>query len=304
VQESPRLFALTAHDEMQIVLITGMSGSGKSVALRVLEDIGYYCVDNLPPRFLIPVASYLAESGHEQVAVAIDARSELSLAEVPRHFSELRAAGHDLRVLFLTASTEALIHRYSESRRRHPLSERLTVVDSGIDPTLDEAIAAERELLAPVNAHGYVIDTSDVQSSTLRQWVRQFVEEQAGQLTLAFESFAFKHGVPVATDLLFDVRNLPNPFYDPQLKPLTGLDAPVAKFLADLPMADDLLDDIDRFIDRWLPSYKAEGRHYFTVAIGCTGGQHRSVWMVERLAERFIARGREKVLVRHRRLAR
>jgi UPF0042 nucleotide-binding protein len=289
---------------MRLVLITGMSGSGKSVALRLLEDIGYYCVDNLPPRFLAQLAAYLADAGQEEVAVSVDARSELSLGELPQIIGHLRNAGHDLRVLFLTASTEALMHRYSETRRRHPLSGRLALAEHGPEPTLAESIEAERELLAPLDKSGYVIDTSGLAPATLREWVRQFAGAAPATLTLAFESFAFKNGVPAATDLLFDVRNLPNPFYEPALRPLTGLDTPVMDYLARAPIVAGMIDDIDEFIEKWLPSYHADNRHYLTVAIGCTGGQHRSPYVVERLAARFAARHRERVLTRHRALAR
>jgi RNase adapter protein RapZ len=289
---------------MRLVLITGMSGSGKSVALRLLEDIGYYCVDNLPPRFLAQLAAYLADAGQDEVAVSVDARSELSLGELPQIIGHLRNAHHDVRVLFLTASTEALVHRYSETRRRHPLSGRLMADEHGLEPTLIESIEAERELLAPLDKSGYVVDTSGLAPSTLREWVRQFAGSAPATLTLAFESFAFKNGVPAATDLLFDVRNLPNPFYEPALRPLTGLDAPVMDYLARAPMVAAMIDDIDQFIEKWLPSYHADNRHYLTVAIGCTGGQHRSPYVVEQLAARFAARRRERVLARHRTLGR
>ena len=289
---------------MRLVLITGMSGSGKSVALRLLEDIGYYCVDNLPPRFLAQVTAYLADAGQDEVAVSVDARSELSLGELPQIIGHLRNAGHDLRVLFLTASTEALVHRYSETRRRHPLSGRLALAEGGLEPTLVESIEAERELLAPLDKAGYVIDTGGLAPATLREWVRQFAGAAPAALTLAFESFAFKNGVPAATDLLFDVRNLPNPFYEPTLRPLTGLDALVIDYLARAPIVADMIDDIDRFVDKWLPSYHADSRHYLTVAIGCTGGQHRSPYVVEQLAARFARRSRQRVLTRHRTLGR
>lgn len=285
---------------MRLVLITGMSGSGKSVALRLLEDVGFYCVDNLPPRFLTQLAGYLAQSGHAEVAVSVDARSELSLAELPQIIGYLRNAGYDLRVLFLTASTEALVQRYSETRRRHPLSERLALGEPGLEPTLTESIAAERELLAPLDKMGYLIDTSGITPGKLREWVRQFAGSAAATLTLAFESFAFKSGVPVAADLLFDVRNLPNPFYEPALRPLTGLDKAVIDYLAAAPIVGQMIDDIERFIDKWLPSYRADSRYYLTVAVGCTGGQHRSPYVVEQLAARFATRGQQRVLARHR----
>lgn len=287
---------------MRVVLVTGMSGSGKSVVIRLLEDIGYYCVDNLPARFLTDVCSHLVDAGYRDLAVSIDARSASSLADLPGIAATLRAAGHDVKVLFLTAATDELVRRYSETRRRHPLAQRLAAARADrAEPTLLEAIEAERELLAPLEALGHSIDTSRLHVNTLRHWVRAFVDSPRGNLTLAFESFAFKDGLPVAADLVFDVRNLPNPFYDRQLRPLTGLDAPVVAFLASAPMVGEMIDDIGNFIDKWLPGYLADNRHYVTVAIGCTGGQHRSPYVVEQLAKRFGSR--ERVLARHRAIA-
>jgi UPF0042 nucleotide-binding protein len=283
---------------MRIVLVTGLSGSGKSVAIRLLEDVGYYCVDNLPPQFLLDLCAYLANTGHHDVAVAIDARSEATLADVPGMVRTLRGFGHDVRVLFLTASDTALVQRYSETRRRHPVSWRAGA--HGREMTVGEAIAFERELLAPLSEVAHVIDTSGLRPNTLRQWVREFVDSPRANLTLSFESFAFKDGIPIAADLVFDVRNLPNPHYDPLLRPLTGCDPPVAAFLAGTPAVAEMTDDIARFIGKWLPSYVADNRNYVTVAIGCTGGRHRSVYIVEELARRFA--GREHVLVRHRSL--
>ncbi len=288
---------------MRVVLVTGMSGSGKSVAIRLLEDIGYYCVDNLPAKFLGEVCAFLSTAGHDDLAVSIDARSEASLGELPDIIGGLRKYGYDVRVLFLTASTVALVQRYSETRRRHPLSQRLAAASGAErEPTLTESIDAERELLSPLDALGHTIDTGDLHPNTLRQWVREFVDSPRSRLTLAFESFAFKHGIPNAADLVFDVRNLPNPHYDPTLRPLTGLDEPVIAFLASAPIAGQMIDDIAAFIDKWLPSYVADNRHYVTVAIGCTGGQHRSPYVVAELARRFGTR--EHVLARHRAIAR
>ena len=280
---------------MRLVVVSGMSGSGKSVAIRVLEDIGYYCIDNLPSQFLTDVCAYLSANGHPEVAVSVDVRSEGPIAQLPGVVSVLRSFGYDVRVLFLTSSTNALVQRFSETRRRHPLSRELTV--EGREPTLEESIGEERERLAPIDSLGHVIDTSDLPASTLRQWVRAFVDGPRSDLTLVFESFAFKNGIPVAADLVFDVRNLPNPHYDSRLRPLTGLDAPVAEMLASLPESSAMIDDIAGFISRWLPSYMQDARNYLTVAIGCTGGQHRSPYVVEQLARRF---GKERVLVRHR----
>lgn len=281
---------------MRIVLVTGMSGSGKSVAIRLLEDAGYYCIDNLPARFLREVCAFLDSSDHPSVALSVDSRSEASLADVPAIIEMLRGLGHDVRVLFLTASNAALVQRYSETRRRHPMS--LRVQPQGAEATLTEAIELERDLLAPLLAAAHVIDTSELHPNTLRQWVRRFTDLPPAALVLAFESFAFKQGVPAAADFVFDVRNLPNPHYDPQLRPLTGRDAAVAAYLARIPQAMEMLDDIAGFLGKWLPSYVADNRHYVTVAIGCTGGRHRSVYLVEELARRFA--GERTVLTRHR----
>jgi RNase adapter protein RapZ len=281
---------------MRIVLVTGMSGSGKSVAIRLLEDAGYYCVDNLPPQFLLDLCAYLNNTGHAYVALSVDARSEATLGDVPVIVSTLRGFGHDVRMLYLTASNGALVQRFSETRRRHPMS--LRVGGRGADTTVLEAIAMERDLLAPLAEVAHVIDTSGLHPNTLRQWVRTFVDSPRANLVLSFESFAFKFGIPVAADFVFDVRNLPNPHYDPVLKPLTGRDALVVRFLQSVPLVLEMTDDIARFIDKWLPSYIADNRHYVTVAIGCTGGQHRSVYIVEELARRFSAH--QLVLVRHR----
>jgi UPF0042 nucleotide-binding protein len=283
---------------MRIVLVTGMSGSGKSVAIRLLEDAGYYCIDNLPSRFVREVCTLLESTDHSNVALSVDSRSEASLVDVPDIIGTLRDAGHDVRVLFLTASNAALVQRFSETRRRHPMS--LRVRPQGAEATLAESIDLERELLAPLVEVGHVIDTSDLHPNTLRQWVREFTGIPQSALVLAFESFAFKQGVPVAADFVFDVRNLPNPHYDPQLRLLTGRDAAVIAYLERIGTVREMLDDIAGFIGKWLPSYVADNRHYLTVAIGCTGGRHRSVYMVEQLAMRFAAL--DGVLVRHRAL--
>lgn len=289
---------------MRLVLITGMSGSGKSVALRLLEDVGYYCVDNLPLPFLSDVSGHLDRAGYRDLAVSIDARSEAALADLPSMVDALYAAGHDVKVLFLTASDGTLVQRYSESRRRHPLAQRLLKLGGSAseEPTLLESIQAERDILGPLIAFGHTIDTSTLHPNTLRQWIREFVDAPRVKLTLTFESFPFKEGIPVAADLVFDVRNLPNPFYDPKLRPLTGLDGAVIDFLRAAPVVEEMIEDITAFIDKWLPGYLADNRHYITVAIGCTGGQHRSPYVVEQLARRFG--GRERVVVRHRALNR
>ncbi|HJW53838.1 MAG TPA: RNase adapter RapZ [Burkholderiaceae bacterium] len=287
---------------MRIVLITGISGSGKSVGLNALEDAGYFCVDNLPPALLRALVAIRAHEKTETLAIAMDARSADSLAGLPADIQRLKEEGHDVKVLFLTAKTDSLIARFSETRRSHPLSHRLlTNQDPGDRPTLVECINREREMLAAIEGLGHVIDTSGLSANKLRAWIKELVDTQPTRLTLLFESFAFKFGVPLDADLVFDVRVLPNPYYDLALRPLTGKDAPVGAFLDAQPHALELLGDIRVFVEKWLPSFKNDNRSYLTVAIGCTGGQHRSVYIAERLAHYFS--DTEHVVLRHRELA-
>jgi UPF0042 nucleotide-binding protein len=284
---------------MRIVVVTGISGSGKSIAINVLEDDGFFCIDNLPAKFLHEVIGSLQEQGYERVAVSTDARSGDSVADLKQIIAGLARAGHDVKVLFLNARTDTLVQRYSETRRRHPLASRTE--QDGSAQTLLESIDRERELMSPVEDIGVSIDTSDLHPNVLRQWVRDVVGLEPAPITLLFESFAFKYGVPLDADLVFDVRCLPNPYYTAQLRPLSGLDEPVAQYLQEIPSVGRMIDHVGHFLRTWLPSYVQENRSYLTVAIGCTGGQHRSVYVVEQLAGRF--RASERVLVRHRALA-
>ncbi|HYD93753.1 MAG TPA: RNase adapter RapZ [Noviherbaspirillum sp.] len=286
---------------MRIILITGISGSGKSVGLNALEDAGYFCVDNLPPKLLRQLVATRLEEGADTLAVAMDARSADSLAGLPADIRQLKNEGHDVKVLFLTAKTESLIARFSETRRSHPLSHRFRPEQSGAQPTLTECIVREREMLSAVEGIGHVIDTSGLSANKLRAWIKDLVETERTPLTLLFESFAFKFGVPLDADLVFDVRVLPNPYYDLSLRPFTGRDEPVIRFLDAQAHAAELLFDIRTFVEKWLPAFKNDNRSYLTVAVGCTGGQHRSVYMVEQLARHFGAS--ERVLVRHRELS-
>lgn len=279
---------------MELILISGLSGSGKSVALNLLEDAGYYCVDNLPVAMLTVLAAMLKEENVSKVAVAIDARSGQGIDLLPAKLDKLKEDDVEVTFLFLFSNEETLLKRYSESRRRHPLA------TTGL--TLEEAIRAENKLLEPISSLGHRIDTSGMKASGLREWVRQFIEAEPGQgLTLMFESFGFKHGIPLDADLVFDVRCLPNPHYDPELRALTGKDQPVIDFLDTQGEVALMREDIHRFVATWLPSFIRDNRNYLTVAIGCTGGQHRSVYMAEWLAKQFAERVR--VLVRHRTLA-
>ena len=278
---------------MQLILVSGLSGSGKSIALHVLEDGGFYCVDNLPAGSLDQVLSYLAEAGHERVAVSVDARSA-ALGALPEHIGRLRGRGVDCRVLYLEATTAALLRRFSETRRRHPLA------GSGL--ALQEAIEEERGLLADVALLGHRIDTSELQPRVLQNWIRDLLGIGSGTVTLLFESFAYRDGIPLDADWVLDARMLPNPHYEPQLRPFTGRDAAVADYLRADAAVGRWLEDVRALLARWLPEIVRENRSYVTVAIGCTGGRHRSVYLVEQLADSF--RGEWKVLVRHRGLAR
>ena len=277
---------------MQLVLVSGLSGSGKSIALGVLEDSGFYCVDNLPATLLLDVARFLYDGGHRRVAVSVDARS-VALASLPQQLEALKALGAEAQVLFLEANSATLLRRFSETRRGHPLA------GSGL--TLAEAIERERALLAGVSALGHRIDTSGLQPRVLRNWIKDLLGLGGGSVTLLFESFAFRDGIPLDADWVVDARMLPNPHYVPELKPLTGRDGPVVQFLEGEPLVAAFLADVRGFLARWLPEARRDNRNYITVAIGCTGGQHRSVYLSERLAEAF--RGEWRVLVRHRGLA-
>jgi RNase adapter protein RapZ len=273
-------------------VVSGLSGSGKSIALKVLEDAGYYCVDNLPATLLLEVADFLAlEAHHERIAVSVDARSA-SLPALPENIERLKARGFDCRVIYLEANTPTLLRRFSETRRRHPVSG---------DMTLSEAIERERTLLAGVAPLGQRIDTSELQPRVLQNWIRDLLGLGAGALTLLFESFSYKQGVPLDADWVLDARMIANPHYDPKLRPYTGRDAPVIEYLEHDALAQQWLTDVRALLARWLPEIVRENRSHVTVAIGCTGGRHRSVYLAERLAETF--RAEWKVLVRHRGLS-
>ena len=279
---------------MDLVLISGLSGSGKSVALHMLEDSGYYCVDNLPASLLQLLVHDLQNEGYGKVAVAVDIRGGYSLLQLPQQVASLRESGQQVRFLFLDAKDETLLKRFSETRRSHPLT--------STGRSLEEAIREERRRMENIADLGHRIDTSGLKAGALREWIRQLVEVEVELgLTLMFESFGFKHGVPLDADLVFDVRCLANPHYEPELKPLTGLDAPVVEFLEAQEDVQRMRADIERFVATWLPAYIRDNRNYLTVAIGCTGGQHRSVYLAEWLGRAFA--GKANVLVRHRTLA-
>ncbi len=287
---------------LELVLITGMSGSGKSVALRALEDAGYYCVDNLPPELLMSFVALEEQAATPRVAIAMDVRSAASLPQVPAHLAELARRGISVRSLFLDSTTDTLVRRFSETRRRHPLSGRVRGAAESTDlhRALVDAIELERELLEALRERAHVIDTSVIRPAQLQAHVKSLLSAPSSQVTLVFESFAFKRGIPVDADYVFDVRMLPNPHYEPGLRDLTGADEPVIAFLQAQPEVESMYAHIEGFLDAWLPALARDHRSYVTVALGCTGGQHRSVYLVERLATAFGARW--TTLRRHREL--
>jgi UPF0042 nucleotide-binding protein len=284
---------------MKLVIITGLSGSGKSTALHTLEDLGYYCIDNLPVFLLRTMGAEMAQSddpAYELAAVGIDARNQArDLHRLPAMVDELRCQGIDCQIMFLEARDEVLLRRFSETRRKHPLTDP--------DRPLGEAIQLERELLEPLlGAADLCIDSSKINIHELRDLIRQrLIDSPAKGVSLLLESFGYKHGIPIEANFVYDARCLPNPHWDEALRPLTGRDQPVADFLGQNEKAQRLLNHISTFLEQWIPAFEKEGRCYLTVAIGCTGGQHRSVYLVEQLARHFQAQG-QNILVRHREL--
>ncbi|MFM8624778.1 MAG: RNase adapter RapZ [Betaproteobacteria bacterium] len=280
-----------------LVLITGMSGSGKSVALHALEDAGYYCVDNLPPELLESFLALEHQSGARKIGIAMDVRSAQSLHLVPQRLRELRARGLPITCIFLDAGTDMLVRRFSETRRLHPLSRP---GQSDQHRMLEQAINLERELLGELREHAHAIDTSMIRPSQLQLYIKDLIQAPAAQLTLVFESFAFKRGIPLDADYVFDVRMLPNPHYEKELRPLNGRDQAVADYLQQSSEVNEMLQTIEQFLARWLEPLARDHRSYVTVAVGCTGGQHRSVYLVESLERSFGARW--TTLKRHREL--
>ena len=284
---------------IKLQIVTGMSGSGKTIALHTLEDMGYYCIDNLPVSILEAVALHLTDEPEAifcKTAVGVDARSQSSqIPLLPELVRNMRQQGLDVNVLFLDAQNETLIKRFSETRRKHPLTDK--------ERSLDEAIQHERLLLEPLSTTADLcIDTSHTNLHELRDLIHNRLDGSTNHASVLFESFGFKHGVPRDADFVFDVRCLPNPHWKAALRPLTGLDQPVSEFLDGHAATHDMLNDLIRFFERWIPTFEADGRSYLTVAIGCTGGQHRSVYLVDRLTRHFKAQGMQ-VMSRHRELS-
>jgi UPF0042 nucleotide-binding protein len=281
---------------VDLVIISGLSGSGKSIALRALEDLGYYCVDNLPASLLPAFAEHFrGRPSAQRAAVSIDSRSREPLDALPARLDELRAGGLDCRVVFLSAQEPVLLKRYSETRRKHPLTDEGTV--------LAEGIRREQELLAPLcDASALHLDTTHMAAQELRSRIRAFAgADAAPALSLLFESFGYKHGTPGDADFVFDVRCLPNPYWKMELRHLSGRDPAVVRYLEEQRSVADMVAQIRAFLENWLPAFRAEARTYITIAIGCTGGQHRSVYIAERLARDFSGTA-DNVQVRHREL--
>jgi UPF0042 nucleotide-binding protein len=277
------------HVQYGLLIVSGLSGSGKTVALNALEDLGYYCIDNMPavllPQFAELTMDEVRQSPDFRVAVSIDSRNRYFLSSLPESLKSLERLGIDYRIIFLEAEEKALLKRFSETRRKHPLTNSRTPLVDGI--------RLEFDLLAPLAENAVRrIDTSAMTPHELRRLVRDIagIETFSG-LVVLFESFGYKHGTPLDADFVFDVRCLPNPHWQEDLKPLTGLDEPVCTFLEQERAVADMLGDIRGFIERWLPSFERENRSYITVAVGCTGGRHRSVYMIENLREHFVERG-------------
>lgn len=269
--------------QINFIIISGTSGSGKTIALQVLEDLGFYCIDNLPASLIPEMAARAlnSESDDKNIAVSIDSRNRDFIGDLKSHFDNLSELGIEYRVIFLDADDGSLLKRYSETRRKHPLSNEHT--------SLSEAIARERELLEHISdvAHQH-INTSNTTPHELRSQIRNFaVTGEEKSLTLLFQSFGFKYGLPTDADFVFDVRCLPNPYWDVELRPLTGLDQEVHDFLAEQAECREMFTQIRNFTDYWLPHFAADNRNYITVAIGCTGGRHRSVFLSKLLCQHF-----------------
>lgn len=279
---------------MKLVIVSGLSGSGKSIALQVLEDLDYYCIDNLPINMLEALASEIISAKHKYVAIGIDARNVAAeFNRFPQQLQQLTNSNIDCEIFFLEASDAALIKRFSETRRKHPLSNKET--------PLHEAIIQERFLLEPISSKADLrVDTSATNVHQLRDLIKSRVQHVDNQnISIMFESFGFKYGVPINADFIFDIRCLPNPHWVPELRNLTGLDNPVIEYLETYDEVKEMFNDIMGFFDKWIPKFEADNRSYITIAIGCTGGQHRSVFMVNKLAKETKSK-HNNVLSRHR----
>lgn len=278
-------------ENTKVVIISGMSGAGKSVALSAMEDCGYYCIDHLPAEVLMSTLDCVKNKGIDKIAIGLDPWDTSFVKQAENKWAHAANLGFDVKLLVLEAREEVLIKRYSETRRKHPLAH--------FGHSLEEAIKLEFRHLKMVPRGAHRIDTSDLAPSTLKHWVKNFLDLQTPQLSIVLESFGFKHGAPLHADLMFDVRCLPNPYYNPDLRPLTGLDAPVQLFLEGEPRVTQMINSITDFVAEWIPDYEKDHRSYLTVGIGCTGGQHRSVYIAHAVGNELARQGIH-VSLRHR----
>ncbi|MCC2624957.1 MAG: RNase adapter RapZ [Burkholderiales bacterium] len=279
---------------MQLILLSGLAGAGKSTALRILEDSGYYCVDNLPPPMLVQLMeTYALTSDVTKVAVSIDTRSRSMLRQLPNAILSVQNLGIETKIIFLDASHEVLIKRFSETRRKHPLSDG--------KKTISDCIAEETELLFGINAMAHRIDTSNLTANGLRAIIKQFVNADYSQLNIVIQSFGFKYGLPIDSDFVFDVRCLPNPYYDNSIRCFNGTQIPIIEFLEKEPKVQKMINDIYTMVRPWLLEFSQDNRNYVTISIGCTGGKHRSVYIAEQISE-LISKSGYKTITRHRQL--
>ena len=279
---------------MQLIIISGLSGAGKSTALKILEDNEYYCVDNLPPTMLVQLIKTHLLSTTKKIAVGVYTQSYFMLRSLPTAIEDLKLLGIEIKVIYLDAKIEVLIKRFSETRRKHPLSDgKKTILD---------CILTEQELLADIINIAHRIDTSDLSANNLRSIIKQFVNADYSQLNIVIQSFGFKYGIPIDSDFMFDVRCLPNPYYNTSIRDFNGTQAPIIDFLSKQPKVQEMIQDIYGFVKKWLNDFSIDNRNYVTIAIGCTGGKHRSVYIAEQLSI-LLKQLQYKVITRHRQIS-
>ncbi len=280
---------------MQLILISGLSGAGKSTALKILEDSGYYCVDNLPIPMLEQLISLYTQNNYQKIALSVDTRSSPMLEQLSKSIKTLQHQGVTTQVIYLDAKTDVLIKRFSETRRKHPLSDG--------ENTIGDCIIQERHMLEPIEIIAHKIDTSDLSANTLRNFIKHFVNADYSQLNIVIQSFGFKYGLPIDSDFVFDVRCLANPYYDPQIRDFNGTEQPIIAFLDAQTKVQEMCHDIFNLISKWLNEFAEDNRNYLTISIGCTGGKHRSVYIVEALAHMLKQQHNYQILTRHRQIA-
>ena len=275
---------------MEVIIISGLSGSGKSIALNALEDNDFYCIDNLPVTLLSSISQHLNHEHQDKVAISVDIRS-INIEKLPHVIKEIESLSIKTKLIYLESSTESIVRRFGETRRKHPLAnEKLS---------LAQAIEKERTMLAPLAEIGYKIDTSNMSVNALKKTLNELIQLKEDNLALQFSSFGYKFGIPLDADFIFDVRCLPNPHYESDLKDLTGIDKPVADFFQNYKEVDKMYKDINHFISEWLTYFKNDQRHSLHIAIGCTGGKHRSVYIANKLFTHF-SNPKSQVIIRHR----